>query len=151
MKDEDYDPDRVEYAGRRESIPYEYKREVLDYMEKNPTHSIETISRIFPKVRSPSQITEFRRYLGYPGKAPYRYLGVFSFCNKMCDETEASGGVVDDHKIKIWALQKAGELGHMKFGASRAWVAKFRRDCRMLRIGCFGKRLRGQRGCIHWL
>jgi len=129
-EDRDFDPahEKSLRPAVRESFSLDYVCRVLDYVEKHPTHSMKTIKGRFTRVRHQSYLARFRKYREKYGTKRERYVEVARFCREMCEETEASGGIVDNEKLRAWALQKAEELHLSNFSASPTWLARLKKD-----------------------
>ena len=103
-----------------------YIDRVLDFQEANPGFSFQTIRHHFPRVKFPVYLTRFREYRSQKGTQREKFREISKYCKESFDSARASGCIVHDRAVKMWALQKAREVQLTGFKASHSWIAKWK-------------------------
>lgn len=101
-----------------DSFSFDYICKVLDYKEKNPNHSFNTIQHMFRRVKSRSYLQNFKAYRDNLGTSREKYVSIAKYCHDKFVQTRESGVVIHDRTIRSWAITKARQLNLFSFTAS---------------------------------
>lgn len=124
---EDFEPEVGDYEEQsHEEFSSDYIDRVLAYVDAHPAFSFATIKNQFPRVKFPAYLVRFREYKRRQGTQREKFRAVSKFCKETFDAARASGCIVHDRTVKMWALQKARELQLAGFKASHSWIARFK-------------------------
>lgn len=109
-----------------EGFEPEYIDRVLDFQDAYPHYSFKTLNHQFPRVKYPIYLSRFREYRAQKGTKREKFREISKFCKDTFDTARASGCIVHDRTVKMWAMCKAREVQLIGFKASHSWIARWK-------------------------